>query len=72
MPVTDPIFCPLLTTIITPNNLVRHAIRDMIKWRDRDVISDTYTLLTYTASTRLASFMMYKLTHVLYTNSFGT
>jgi hypothetical protein len=72
MPVTDPIFRPLLSAIITPNNLVRHAIRDMINWRDRDVISYTYTLLTYTASTRLASFILYKLTHVLYTNSFGT
>ena len=62
--ITNPIFCPLLSTIITPNYVIRHAITDTIHWSDRNIIWHTYTLSSDSGSIKVVSFILYKLTHV--------
>jgi hypothetical protein len=62
--ITNPKFCPLLSTVITPHNVIGSAITDMIDWNDRNVIWCTYALFIHYGSSRVASFILYKLTHV--------
>jgi hypothetical protein len=62
--ITNPKFCPLLSTVITPHNVIGSAITDMIDWNDRNVIWCTYALFIHSGSSRVASFIMYKLTNV--------
>lgn len=64
IPITNPIFCPFLSAIITPHYMIRHAITDMVNWGNRNIIWHTYTLLTSPSSNKVASFVLYKLTHV--------
>jgi hypothetical protein len=64
MPITDPIFCPLLSTIITPSYAIRHATTGMRDWDDRNIIWHTYTLFIDSSNTIVAPFILHKLTHV--------
>jgi hypothetical protein len=63
MLVTNPKLCPFLSTIITPNNVIS-AITDMIDWNNSNVVWYTYALFIDSGSSRVASFILYKLTHV--------
>ena len=63
MLITNPIFCPLLSTIITPNYVIRHAIADIIDRSDCNVIWHTYTLIIDSGGTKVALFILYKLAH---------
>ena len=63
--ITDPVFSPLFSTIITTRYLIRQTIIGTIYWNDCDIVRFTYTMsISCSRSCNVTAFIFYQFTRV--------